>query len=53
MRGGTTLFGLTKVATALLNEVLMPRAGVNMRPTDPLIYRFYELALVKAQPGKH
>ena len=38
------LFGLSKVETALLNEV--PNRGSPMPPTDPLIYRFYELVMV-------
>src|SRR6266568_8316593 len=37
------LFGLSKMETALLNEVPMRGAGQPMPPTDPLIYRFYEL----------
>src|SRR5438874_13116755 len=40
------LFGLSKAEVALLNEVPMRGAGVPMPPTDPLIYRFYELVLV-------
>src|SRR5260370_38243104 len=40
------LFGLTKAETALLNEVPMRGADVPMPPSDPLIYRFYEIALV-------
>jgi cyanate lyase len=35
------LFGLSKSEEALLNEV--PMRGMAMPPTDPLIYRFYEL----------
>jgi cyanate lyase len=40
------LFGLTEGEQALLNEVPMRGAGVTMPPTDPLIYRFYELIMV-------
>src|ERR1043166_7589861 len=40
------LFGLSKTEVALLNEVPMRGAGVAMPPTDPLIYRFYELVMV-------
>ena len=40
------LFGLSKSETALLNEVPMRGAGVTMPPTDPLIYRFYELVML-------
>src|SRR5262245_4244047 len=42
------LFGLSKAETAMLNEVPMRGAGVTMPPTDPLIYRFYELVMVNA-----
>jgi cyanate lyase len=38
------LFGLSKAEQALLNEV--PHRGSAMPPTDPLIYRFYELVMV-------
>src|SRR6266700_6102015 len=38
------LFGLSKSETAMLNEV--PLRGTPMPPTDPLIYRFYELVMV-------
>ena len=38
------LFGLSKSEQALLNEV--PHRGTPMPPTDPLIYRFYELVMV-------
>jgi cyanate lyase len=38
------LFGLSKAEQALLNEV--PNRGSPMPPTDPLIYRFYELVMV-------
>src|ERR1700719_169827 len=38
------LFGLSKSEQALLNEV--PYRGTPMPPTDPLIYRFYELVMV-------
>ena len=38
------LFGLSKSEQALLNEV--PYRGSPMPPTDPLIYRFYELVMV-------
>ena len=38
------LFGLSKSEQALLNEV--PMRGSAMPPTDPLIYRFYELVMV-------
>jgi cyanate lyase len=38
------LFGLSKTEQALLNET--PYRGTSMPPTDPLIYRFYELVMV-------
>jgi len=38
------LFGLSKTETALLNEV--PMRGAPMPPTDPLIFRFYELIMI-------
>ena len=44
------LFGLTKAETALLNEV--PHRGGSMPPTDPLIYRFYELVMVNGPAWK-
>ena len=46
------LFGLSKAEIALLNEVPMRGAGVPMPPTDPLIYRFYELVMVNGQALK-
>jgi cyanate lyase len=38
------MFGLSKTEQTLLNEV--PSRGSPMPPTDPLIYRFYELVMV-------
>ena len=46
------LFGLSKAETALLNEVPMRGASVPMPPTDPLIYRFYELVMVNGPAWK-
>jgi cyanate lyase len=46
------LFGLSKSETALLNEVPMRGQGVAMPPTDPLIYRFYELVMVNGPAWK-
>ena len=40
------LFGLTKSEEVMLNEVPMRGTGTPMPPTDPLIYRFYELIMV-------
>ena len=38
------LFGLTESEKRMLNEV--PTRGTPMPPTDPLLYRFYELIMV-------
>jgi len=46
------LFGLTKSEEALLNEVPMRGTGTPMPPTDPLIYRFYELVMVNGPAWK-
>jgi len=46
------LFGLGKEEAALLNEVPMRGSGVTMPPTDPLIYRFYELVMVNGPAWK-
>ena len=44
------LFGLSKSEQAMLNEV--PYRGSTMPPTDPLIYRFYELVMVNGPAWK-
>jgi cyanate lyase len=44
------LFGLTKAEQAMLNEV--PMRGTTMPPTDPLIYRFYELVMINGPAWK-
>ena len=44
------LFGLSKGEEAMLNEV--PLRGTPMPPTDPLIYRFYELVMVNGPAWK-
>ena len=46
------LFGLSKAEEAMLNEVPLRGAGTAMPPTDPLIYRFYELVLVNGPAWK-
>jgi cyanate lyase len=46
------LFGLSKSEQAMLNEVPMRGTGTPMPPTDPLIYRFYELILVNGPAWK-
>ena len=44
------LFGLSPAETAMLNEV--PLRGTPMPPTDPLIYRFYELVMINGPAWK-
>jgi cyanate lyase len=44
------LFGLSKSEEAMLNEV--PMRGSPMPPSDPLIYRFYELVMVNGPAWK-
>ena len=44
------LFGLTASEQRLLNEV--PMRGMPMPPTDPLIYRFYELVMINGPAWK-
>ena len=39
-----SLFGLSEPEMRMLNEV--PSRGAPMPPTDPLLYRFYELVMV-------
>ena len=45
-----TLFGLTASEVAMLNEV--PMRGMTMPPTDPLLYRFYEMVMVNGPAWK-
>jgi cyanate lyase len=44
------LFGLSEVEKRMLNEV--PMRGMPMPPTDPLIYRFYEMVMVNGLAWK-
>jgi cyanate lyase len=44
------LFGLSAVEERMLNEV--PHRGTPMPPTDPLIYRFYEMVMVNGPAWK-
>ena len=44
------LFGLSDSETRMLNEV--PMRGMPMPPTDPLIYRFYELVMINGPAWK-
>ena len=46
------LFSLSKTEEALLNEVPMRGTGTPMPPTDPLIYRFYEMVMVNGPAWK-
>ena len=46
------LFGLSKSEEAMLNEVPMRGTATPMPPTDPLIYRLYELVLVNGPAMK-
>ena len=46
------LFGLSKVEQAMINEIPMRGEGMTMPPTDPLIYRLYELVLVNGPAWK-
>jgi len=46
------LFGLSKTEQAMLNEVPMRGTGTPMPPTDPLIYRLYELVMVNGPAWK-
>ncbi|WP_160121395.1 cyanase [Rhodovarius lipocyclicus] len=45
-----SLFGLSAAEEAMLNEV--PYRGMPMPPTDPLIYRFYEMVMVNGPAWK-
>ena len=44
------LFGLPESEKRMLNEV--PTRGMPMPPTDPLLYRFYELVMVNGPAWK-
>ena len=46
------LFGLGKAEQAMLTEVPYRGTGTPMPPTDPLIYRFYELVMVNGPAWK-
>jgi cyanate lyase len=46
------LFGLTASEEAMLNEVPYRGQGTTMPPTDPLIYRFYEMVMVNGPAWK-
>src|SRR5436190_8929341 len=46
------LFGLSKAEETMLNEVPYRGTGTPMPPTDPLIYRFYEMVMVNGPAWK-
>jgi cyanate lyase len=46
------LFGLTASEEKMLNEVPYRGQGTPMPPTDPLIYRFYEMVMVNGPAWK-
>ncbi|MEM1370927.1 MAG: cyanase [Pseudomonadota bacterium] len=46
------LFELSPPEEAMLNEVPNRGEGVTMPPTDPLIYRFYELVMINGPAWK-
>ena len=46
------LFGLSKSEEKLLNEVPYRGTGTPMPPTDPLLYRFYEMVMVNGPAWK-
>jgi cyanate lyase len=46
------LFGLSKAEERMLNEVPYRGTGTPMPPTDPLIYRFYEMVMVNGPAWK-
>ena len=50
--GAAELFGLSAAEEAMLNEVPYRGTGTPMPPTDPLIYRFYEMVMVNGPAWK-
>ncbi|MEW6256331.1 MAG: cyanase [Pseudomonadota bacterium] len=49
-KAAAELFGLSEEEERMLNEV--PYRGMPMPPTDPLIYRFYEMVMVNGPAWK-
>jgi cyanate lyase len=49
-RKAAAIFGLTEIEEKMLNEV--PYRGTQMPPTDPLIYRFYEMVMINCPAWK-
>jgi cyanate lyase len=46
------MFGLSRAEQAMLNEIPYRGTGTPMPPTDPLIYRFYEMVMVNGPAWK-
>jgi cyanate lyase len=46
------LFALSPAEEAMLNEVPLRGEGIAMPPSDPLIYRFYELVMINGPAWK-
>ncbi|HEY8566034.1 MAG TPA: cyanase [Beijerinckiaceae bacterium] len=46
------LFGLSEVEERMLNEIPYRGTGTPMPPTDPLLYRFYEMVMVNGPAWK-
>ncbi|MDX2265946.1 MAG: cyanase [Hyphomicrobiales bacterium] len=46
------IFGLSELEAKILTEIPERGAGITMPPTDPLIYRFYELVMVNGPAWK-
>lgn len=51
-RKAAALFGLSEVEERMLNEIPYRGTGTPMPPTDPLIYRFYEMVMVNGPAWK-
>ena len=51
-RRAAELFGLSQSEERMLNEVPYRGLGTPMPPTDPLIYRFYEMVMVNGPAWK-
>lgn len=51
-KGAATLFSLNEVEERMLNEVPYRGTGTPMPPTDPLLYRFYEMVMVNGPAWK-
>jgi cyanate lyase len=49
-RKAASLFGLSEIEQRMLNEI--PTRGTPMPPSDPLLYRFYEMVMVNGPAFK-